>query len=105
MKKTVLNAITIAALSLALGGGAFAQSHKCWNNPSKACRDANKAFAEHHGGLYPRQYFNSWYQGNPGRWYRHDRDWRWEGADGDRYWRGRRGWAWHRFHHGHHDDD
>jgi hypothetical protein len=47
--------------------------------------------------------YNEWYAGRQGRWYQRDRDWRWEGMDGDDYYRTRdHGWRW--FHH-HHDDD
>ncbi len=105
MKRTLLSVFVVAVLSIGLTGSAFAQVGRCFNNPSKACQDANKAFAKHHGGVYPEQYFNSWYGGNRGRWYQQDNDWRWEGANGDRYWNGAHGWERHRHHHHDRDDD
>ena len=103
--KTLSSAITIAALSMGLVGVTHAAPFRysaCANNNSKACRDARDAFAEHHNGVYPNQYYNQWYQGRPGRWAQSGRDWRYEGMDGDDYWRGSKGWEWRARHHEHH---
>jgi hypothetical protein len=99
--KTFLFAITLAALSAGLAGTSYAQFGACAHSNSKACIDAKNAFAEHHGGVYPEQYYNHWYQGYPGRWNQVNNDWRWEGMNGDRYWKGPQGWEWKR----HHDHD
>ena len=91
MKVFVLT-ILLAALSAGIG---YAQPYgACVNNNSKACVDARNAFARHHGGVYPQQYYNQWYAGNQGRWNQQDNDWRWEGMNGDEYRRGDRGWEW-----------
>jgi len=81
-------------------GLSYAQYGACVGNNSKACVDARNAFAEHHGGVYPQQYYNHYYQGNPGRWSQENNEWRWEGMNGDRYAKGPHGWEWH--HHDHH---
>ena len=99
--KTFLFAITLAALSAGLAGTGYAQAYSaCVGNNSKACTDARNAFAEHHGGVYPEQYYNHWYQGRPGRWAQQSNAWRWDGMDGDRYSKGRHGWEWRHHHHG-----
>ena len=108
--KKFLFTIVFAAVAAGFAGNGFAQPYgACVNNPSKACRDARNAFARHHGGVYPEQYFNNYYQGRQGRWYQQNDDWRYEGMDGDDYYRGDHGWEWkhhkHEKHHGHHDDD
>jgi hypothetical protein len=105
--KTVLSAILFAALSAGLAGTGFAQRYSaCANNNSPACVEARNAFASHHGGAFPEQYYNHWYAGNQGRWYQQNNDWRWEGMNGDRYERGDRGWEWRRYHEEHeHDHD
>jgi len=56
--------------------------------------DARNAFAEHHGGVFPEQYYNSWYAGNQGRWNQENNEWRWERINGDEYGKGDRGWEW-----------
>jgi hypothetical protein len=100
MKKTLLSAIVLAAVSFGMAGSSFAQPYSaCLGNPSKACQDARNAFAEHHGGAFPEQYYNSWYGGQRGRWYQEGGGWRWEGINGDRYVSGPHGWEWHRWHH------
>src|ERR1700675_3092089 len=101
MKKIVLT-ILFAALTAGAAGTSYAQySGACVGNNSRACADARNAFAEHHGGVFPEQYYNHYYQGQPGRWNRDNNDWRWEGMNGDRYSRGDHGWEWHH----HHDHD
>ena len=111
MKKVLLT-IVFAALSAGVAQTGYAQYGSCVNNPSKACVDARNAFARHHGGVYPEQYFNQYYQGRQGRWNQTNNDWRYEDMDGDEYYRGDRGWEWkhdkhdkHEKHHGHHDHD
>jgi hypothetical protein len=105
MKKILLS-LLLGAMTIGIGGSsaqAFWGRHHCADSNSKACRDAREAFAKHHNGVYPGQYYNEWYAGRQGRWHQRDRDWRWEGMDGDDYYRTRdHGWRW--FHH-HHDDD
>ena len=122
MMKTLVSSFLLAAVSLGIAGTSFAQApySACLGNNSKPCVDARNAFAEHHGGVYPEQYYNSWYNGNRGRWYQENNAWRWEGVNGDRYWNdGPNGWQWHRWkeheereeheehehHHHHHDHD
>lgn len=101
--KRFLFAIVLAVLTGGLAGTSYAD-RSCMNNNSKACRDARAAFAEHHGGLYPQQYYNQWYQGRQGRWNQEHNNWRYEGMDGDDYWKGHNGWTWS--HHKHdHDRD
>jgi len=104
MKKFLL-ALSLAALTAGFAGTSYAQFYEgnCVGNNSKHCVDARNAFAEHHGGVYPQQYYNNWYQGNQGRWNRANNDWRWESMNGDRYSRGAHGWEW-RHHHDHHRD-
>jgi hypothetical protein len=109
--KKILLVVFFAALSAGVAGTGYAQYGACVNNNSKACVDARNAFAEHHGGQYPQQYYNHYYQGRPGRWSQQNNNWRWEGMDGDEYSRGDRGWEWkhHKHegdhdHHGDHDD-
>lgn len=105
MKKFILPILAAATLALGLSGTSYAQYGSCVGNNSKHCVDARNAFARHHGGMYPEQYYNHWYGGQQGRWERQDNDWRWEGINGDRYWRGDRGWEWHRWHHDRDRDD
>jgi len=103
MKKTLLSAIVLTAVSFGTVGSSFAAGYgACVGNNSPACVNARNAFAEHHGGRFPEQYYNSWYGGNQGRWYQQNNAWRWEGMNGDRYEPGRHGWEWHHAHH-HHD--
>jgi hypothetical protein len=98
--------LLLATLAVGLAGTGYAQYGSCVNNNSKACRDARNAFAEHHGGVFPEQYYNHWYGGNQGRWYQRNNEWRWEGINGDRYWKGHDGWEWHHHDHDHdHDHD
>lgn len=103
--KKVLFAMVLAALSAGAAGTGYAQGYsRCANNNSPACVDARNAFARHHGGAFPEQYYNNWYGGNQGRWYQQNNDWRWEGMNGDQYWRGDHGWEWRHHHHHDHDD-
>jgi hypothetical protein len=102
MKKFVL-AFSLAALTAGFGfaGTSYAQYYgNCVGNNSQHCIDARNAFAEHHGGVYPEQYYNHWYGGQQGRWINENNAWRWEGINGDRYWKGPNGWEWRRYHHG-----
>src|SRR5437868_15466199 len=96
--KKLLFALALSALT---AGVANAQG-ACYHDNSKACRDAREAFAEHHGGVYPEQYYNMWYQGGQGRWNQNNNDWRWEGMDGRDYWRDHDRWDWHRNEHRNH---
>jgi hypothetical protein len=99
----LLSAAT-AGLAIAGGGGSF-HPHKyssCRNNKSKQCVDARNAFAEHHNGMYPDQFYNQTYQGQRGRWTQHGKEWGWEGEDGDRYQKVHDKWQWVKHHdHGH----
>ena len=96
MKKLLLSlafvAFTSTIAAAQVAGG-------CYGNNSKACVDARNAFAEHHGGMYPGDYF----QGGQGRWMQYGNEWRWRGVDGREYFHGPNGWAWRdaRFHHRH----
>ncbi len=97
MKKLLL---TLAFIAFT-GGVASAQG-ACYGNNSPACVHARNAFAEHHGGVFPGQYF----QGYQGTWARSGNDWRFRSNDGREYWRGDHGWGWreareHRHHHDH----
>jgi len=98
MKKLLL---TLAFVAFT-GGVASAQG-ACYGNNSPACVHARNAFAEHHGGEYPGQYF----QGYQGNWRRYGNDWRFRSNDGREYYHGDRGWDWReaREHHHHHDHD
>ncbi len=104
--KTLLSALTIAALTAGLTGLSYAAPFRysaCAHNNSEACRDARDAFAEHHNGVYPNQWYNQWYQGRQGRWAQRDKNWRWEGMDGRDYCHGPKGWEWtERSHDPHH---
>jgi hypothetical protein len=94
--KAFLLAVALTALSV---GVASAQPwSRCFENNSPACTNARNAFAEHHGGLFPEQYYNGWYNGGRGRWYQRGGGWRWEGVDGREYANGPHGWAWGRHH-------
>ena len=97
MKKLFL-ALALGTLTAGIAGPSFAGS--CAGVNTKACRDAREAFAEHHGGVYPQQYYNQWYNGRQGRWAQRDRDWRWEGMNGNDYWREKNEWKWHKRDHG-----
>ena len=97
--KTFLSAILLAALSAGLAGTSYAQYGACVGNNSKHCVDARNAFAEHHGGVFPEQYFNHYHQGRPERWTQQNNAWRWDGMDGDRYSKGPHGWEWRHHHH------
>src|SRR5579862_1561382 len=57
--KAFLLAVALTALSA--GVASAAPWSRCFDNNSKACTDARNAFAEHHGGLFPEQYYNGWY--------------------------------------------
>jgi hypothetical protein len=100
MKKFLL-ALSLATLTAGFAGTSYAQFYErgCMDNNSKRCVDARNAFAEHHNGVMPGQYYNHWYEGNQGRWYKQNNDWRWEGINGDSYWRSHRGWEWRHHHH------
>jgi hypothetical protein len=82
MKKLLLTLIFV-------GFTAGAANAACIGN-SKACVDARNAFAEHHGGVYPGQY----YQGYQGQWARNGNDWRFRSNEGREYYHGHDGWAW-----------
>jgi hypothetical protein len=102
--KPFLFAVLLGTLSFGLVGVSQADPwsyHACAHNNSKNCRDARAAFAEHHNGMEPDQWYNHWYEGNQGRWNRANDDWRWEGINGDEYRRDHDHWQWFR----HHDDD
>jgi hypothetical protein len=97
--KRLFSAIVLAAVSFGVVGSSFAQPYGCLGNNGPACVNDRKAFAEHHGGVMPEQYFNSYYGGSAGRWYQRNNAWHWQGANGDRYEPGAHGWEWHRWHH------
>ena len=100
--KKVLFALVLTALTAGFARTSYAQGYSaCFHNNSRACVDARNAFAEHHGGQFPEQYYNHWYEGNQGRWNHVNNEWRWEGMNGDRYWKGANGWEW-KHHHDHH---
>jgi hypothetical protein len=100
LMKNLVSAFVLAGISFGIVGTSFAQPgySACWGRNTPACVDAKKAFAEHHGGVFPEQYYNSYYNGGPGRWYQENNAWRWEGANGDRYYKGDKGWEWHHWH-------
>jgi hypothetical protein len=85
--------LTILLTALTSGIAAAGYSFQTCGN-TKACNDARAAFAEHHHGQYPTQYYNQWYQGRQGRWNHKGTNWRWEGLRGDRYAQGHNGWQW-----------
>ena len=93
--RTLLLALLIVGLT-----GNLASAGSCSGNNSKHCRDARAAFAEHHRGEYPRQ----WYQGYHGRWFRDRDDWCWRNDDGREYRHQNRGWLWREAKHEHHHD-
>ncbi len=99
------------ALTALTGGYAMAnnyqQTHSCENVNTKACRDARAAYAEHHNGQSPEQFNNHWYQGKPGRWSQSDKNknWRWDGANGEQYSKSEKGWKWSDLTHKHHNDN
>ncbi len=99
-----MKVLFLTLLVAALSGGIASAGGNCVGNNSEACRNARAAFAEHHGGAYP----NQWFQGHQGRWARNGNNWRWRSNDGGEYWRGNHGWSWreaHEHHHHHHDHD
>src|SRR6202050_1856075 len=97
--KKVLFTILFAAASAGLAGTGYAQGFSaCANSNGPACTAARNAFAEHHGGVFPEQYYNHWYGGNQGRWIQERNEWRWEGMNGDAYMRSDHGWEWRRHH-------
>jgi hypothetical protein len=112
--KIFLYATFIVALSAGLAQAQYyGYGGGCANNNSKACRDARNAFAEHHGGRYPDQVYNQWYQGRQGRWNQEQNNWWYEGMNGEQYRRNHDNWEWrheeherheHEHHH-HHDHD
>jgi hypothetical protein len=108
MKTLLLTAfLTAGAAGIAMaGGGGHMPGHysACANSNSKECQDAKKAFAEHHNGQFPEQYYNQWYQGHQGRWSQQGKSWRWENADGGEYRKVHDKWAWVKEHHGHDHD-
>lgn len=94
--KKFLFIILLAVLSAGLApvGRAYSQVyryHACTNNNSKECRDAREAFARHHNGLTPEQWYQDYYQGQPGRWNQQGNNWQWQGAEGDEWYQGRQG--------------
>src|ERR1022692_1783375 len=76
MKKFLL-ALSLAALTAGFARTSYAQFYEgsCLGNNSKHCVDARNAFAKHHGGVMPGQYYNHWYEGNQGRWNRQNNEW------------------------------
>jgi hypothetical protein len=106
MKKILVPILTAATLALGLAGTSFAQNWgSCVGNNSKHCVDARNAFAEHHGGVMPQQYYNHWYQGQRGHWGQQNNSWRWDGMNGDQYSKGTHGWEWHHYRDHDHDHD
>jgi uncharacterized protein YjbJ (UPF0337 family) len=73
-----------------LTGGLASAGVSCVNNNSQHCRDARAAFAEHHNGKSP----NQWYQGHQGRWNQQGHAWQWRSDDGREYRQGQQGWQW-----------
>ena len=108
---TVLVTLASAGLASAQMGNPVAGNfpngkfHSCAHNNSKHCQDARKAFAEHHNGMSPEQWDNQYYQGHRGRWVQHDKDWAWEGSNGEQYRKVHDKWEWMQDHKHHHDDD
>ncbi len=106
MKTLLLTAL----LTVATVGMAHAAHHHrvkysaCIHNNSKTCTDARNAFAEHHNGKYPEQYFNQWYQGHQGRWSKQGKEWQWEGLDGEEYRKEGKAWRWSGLSQGHAHD-
>jgi hypothetical protein len=96
--------LTAATAGMALAGGGWHpyKPGSCYHNNSKHCVDARNAFAEHHNGMFPEQWDSQWYQGHRGRWVQHDKEWAWEGSNGDRYMKGKNGWVWAEAHEHHH---
>ena len=94
MKKLLLSMVFVAFT----GGIASAQVGRCAGNNSPACVNARNAFAEHHGGVYPGQY----YQGYRGQWLGSGNNWRWRSEDGREYYHSPRGWEWREAHEHHH---
>ena len=97
--KKFLFALALGTLTAGLAGTSMAAG--CAGNNSRACRDARAAFAEHHNGQYPQQYYNQWYSGRQGRWNQEHNNWRWEGMNGEDYRRNHDKWEWQ---HRHHED-
>ena len=92
---------TLFAIPVSYGRASAFGYSACANNNSRHCQEARAAFAEHHGGVYPEQYYNHWYQGRQGRWGQANNQWRYEGMDGDEYRREHNRWEWYH----HHDRD
>jgi len=95
MKKLLLSLVFVAFTG---GIAAAAQPGGCIGRNNKACVDARNAYAEHHGGVYPGQY----YQGYRGNWARNGNEWRFRGENGREYWHSPRGWEWREAHFHHH---
>lgn len=94
--KTFLIAIVLTVLTsgLARAGGGYNQRYSyrsCAHSNTKECRDARDAFARHHNGIYPDQWFNGWYQGQQGRWSQQGSNWLWSGMEGDQWFQGKQG--------------
>ena len=106
--KIFLAAVLISA---ATAGMAFAQGgmgnpySACAHSNSKHCQDARAAFAEHHNGMSPDQWYNQYYQGRQGRWSQEGKNWRWESMNGEKYEQVHNKWAWVGGHHHKHDHD
>lgn len=85
--KIFLFTILLVALTSGLARTAGAERYpyrSCAHSNTKECRDARDAFARHHNGLTPEQWYQQYYQGQPGLW-------RWENAEGDEWFQGRQG--------------
>jgi hypothetical protein len=96
--KTFVLTVLLTAMTGGLAAAAGYDYSNCAHNNSKACSDARAAFAEHHNGQQPENYYNQWYQGQQGRWGQNGNDWRWEGAKGETYAKGHSGWQLSREH-------
>ena len=108
MKVLVLALLLCAAttgVALAGGGGHPFKYSSCKGNNSQHCIDARNAFARHHNGMYPEQWYNETFQGRQGRWVEHGKEWGWEGEDGDRYRKVHDKWEWLKHHDRDHDRD
>ena len=101
----VLLTMVTAGLASAGGGHPTNRYSACAHSNSKECTDARNAFAAHHGGKYPDQFYNQWYQGQQGRWDQHGKDWRWDGANGEQYRKEHNQWEWVKHHNKHDRDD
>ncbi len=102
---TTLFTVATAGLALAASDHMQGQHYSaCANSNSKECQEAKKAFAEHHNGMYPEQYYNQWYQGHQGRWSQQGNNWRFENAEGGQYRKVHDKWEWVKEQH-HHEHD